>query len=108
MADRPAVPYAWPVGAICGLFGGAQEGMVHAMRRRGAVLWQARLGHCALSQLGARYRSWNGEVDAAGQRFAVVFEGDVFNLADLQRDLARKGRPPGAEGIADTLVALYL
>lgn len=92
------------MGAICGMLGPAAvdalPGMPQAMRRRGALLYGSRLGACGLRQLGPGLRAWNGDVERAGRRFAVAFEGDIFNLSELRR---------GEGGsIAEILVELYL
>jgi hypothetical protein len=80
--------------AICGVVKGGSDAlpaMAQAMWRRGALLYAGRLGACRLGQLGPRGRFWEGDVQTGGGRFALVFDGDILNLAELRQSLERDG-----------------
>ena len=96
------------MGAILGLFGertGSVPVMAEAMRRRGRVLYAADGAACSLGQVGPAWKSWDGDVEAGGRRFAVAFDGEIFNLPELQRGLERRGHRVGR--VAEVLAALY-
>lgn len=62
----------------------------------GVALGHSRLAVVDLSAAGHQ------PMESEGQRFVVVFNGEIYNHAQLRADLAREGRAPAWRGHSDT------
>jgi asparagine synthase (glutamine-hydrolysing) len=88
-------------------------GMLAALAHRGSdhrEIWQderAGLGYSARRRAGASFQS--AVISAGrGHPVAIAYDGSLYNLGELRRELAGRGRPAGASSEAECLLHAYL